>query len=1230
LRTLPTLMPDTPPSDRFPRPFGKYLLLAEIGAGGMGVVYQAVHTTSGRSCALKLIRPESLASAESADLQASAEQRFATEIEAASALEHEGIVRVLHSGVHEGRRFLAMELVEGGTLADRLASGPLPPREAAALLARLARAVQFAHERGILHRDLKPGNVLLDEAGAPRLTDFGIARLLNRESDLTRTLAYLGTPAYMAPELATGSARDATTAADTYSLGAILYECLSGRPPFTAETVAALLHKVATETPAPLLESAPAFQHLWDFTRRRDSGVRRPVAAFSPGDLSPGAAGQVPPPKSADQSAHSKGFWSRLRSGAKSNTFPRDLAVLTHRALAREPGHRFASAGELADELERFLHGEPIRSRPVPLAERLWLWCRRHPRAAFATAAALVASLAALITILVLWQQAARTSAELQRERGQLRQTVVQDTLRLADGDLAAGKKPAAFQRVAETALRLKGAQGLTEWLEERLAKDTIPVEVQSLGFPGEVEAHFDRARHRIVSAGLGGYWLHDQTTGKLLLHLPTLTPLQKTAQDQGLEIWESPDGSRVLGHEHSGMFALWNIENLEQPSLVWTNPPGSPVAVAPDRQFFVTGDTNGNVTLGCLGIVTNSLNDLATGATLARDFLRQLPALPVAAARFGLSSGASVIAAGLPDGRLFTLRPGSNAWAHIGTWHTNLSVLVVSPDGQHLLASTDWECAGWSLGARPSHFTFTNSANIWGLSISPHAPLFAVASQDGLLTLRSLANGLPEGEALRFSGTPAFVEFTPNGREVLLGSDSGEAVLVQVSPRQVLAATRQVHMALSVDYDEENHLLLTGSDDGLVRFWRLAPPDSRIQVSTNLPRISTVSVLPAGLPASVQSSPSLTRLASDSQQTLLALSRVSDSVQIVPLGQLPTNTSRAFAPLPEPALFLADAEGRLSRQLVPIAGPPDELARMKPPITRLIVSEKGDALLAVLTNKLLTLAIAGRTAQVRLEVPLLGANNLTFSPVGDFAAASVQEGTVTVVAPRQGRKLWSSRDHIGPLYGLAFSPDGKRLATASLDGSVRVYDSISGGPLIPPFKKLTMPSGLCWDGTGERLFVGGLDAGVMLDARTGTELGRFAPMPGYNRVALSPNGQRVAFASSKGEVSVWSTAGRNQLQTWDMSQSWDNAAKIEWSADSSELLTLNTDGLVRFIRMPPPLPSDVLPDLLEWITGQTLNADGASVDLSASARAERLARLRAAAARGDLAPAYARHLPLP
>src|SRR5215472_15320872 len=230
-----------PPTAALMRVAG-YELLEEIARGGMGIVYRARQLEPRRTVALKMLLPHQLGSPE-------VTQRFRMEVRALSELEHPGILPVHQMAEHDGMPFFTMKLATGGTLAQRKDQYAGNWRGIAQLVAVLADAVQFAHERGVLHRDLKPSNILFDEQNHPYVSDFGLAKLVNADADLTRSVDFLGTPHYVAPEIVTRSARYATTASDIYSLGAILYELLAGCPPFEAEGVPALLKRIAEEEP---------------------------------------------------------------------------------------------------------------------------------------------------------------------------------------------------------------------------------------------------------------------------------------------------------------------------------------------------------------------------------------------------------------------------------------------------------------------------------------------------------------------------------------------------------------------------------------------------------------------------------------------------------------------------------------------------------------------------------------------------------------------------------------------------------------------------------------------------------------------------------------------------------------------------------------------------------------------------------------------------------------------
>jgi serine/threonine protein kinase/WD40 repeat protein len=364
LAMRPTLSLQPPSSQRLQPPaaashagdgIADYDILREIARGGMGVVYEARQRSLNRTVALKMIKP--------GQLDGEGVARFYAEAESAANLRHPNIVAVYEVGRADtdGQHYFTMDFVAGPSLLELIRKQPLEARRAAELVAKVARAIQFAHERGVLHRDLKPSNILIGEDGEPRVTDFGLAKRIDQDSQLTIAGAVVGTPNYMPPEQARGEHERVSPRSDVYSLGAVLYECLTGRPPLVAARLADILALVINEEPLP------------------------------PSRLSP--------------------------------KVPRDLETICLKCLEKEPTRRYATAGELADDLARFLHDEPIRARPIGFVERATKLARRKPAWAALAMVVALSAVALIGTIAVYTSSLSAKNAELDSSNSQLQRT---------------------------------------------------------------------------------------------------------------------------------------------------------------------------------------------------------------------------------------------------------------------------------------------------------------------------------------------------------------------------------------------------------------------------------------------------------------------------------------------------------------------------------------------------------------------------------------------------------------------------------------------------------------------------------------------------------------------------------------------------------------------------------------------------------------------------------------
>ena len=439
----PSTAPDGPPDGgraakgrpKWPRLPG-YEILGELGEGGMGIVYQARQVGAGRVVALKMIRPGLYAGPDHL-------ARFRREAEATARLQHPNIVQILDVSESAGQPYFSLEYCGGGSLAEKLAGQPLVAREAARLMEQIAAGIQAAHQKGVIHRDLKPGNVLLTDNGTPKVADFGLARWAESDGTLTGTGLPIGTPQYMAPEQAAGR-KDVGPAADVWALGVILYECLTGRPPFRGATHTETLKQVAEQEPVP--------------PRQLNAGL------------------------------------------------PRDLETVALMCLRKDPAGRYATAADLAADLKRWQAGEPISARPVGKVEKAVKWVRRRPTQAGLLASIALLAVATAGLLYYMWRDGqARSEAREDRDRSlyiaDLMTGRYEDPLALDGGVYPISKL--VGDKVGFTEVLRRAAQKAEQQLRSRQEIQASAFSVVGSGF--RTLGDYDNAEHYLTRAL--SYW---------------------------------------------------------------------------------------------------------------------------------------------------------------------------------------------------------------------------------------------------------------------------------------------------------------------------------------------------------------------------------------------------------------------------------------------------------------------------------------------------------------------------------------------------------------------------------------------------------------------------------------------------------------------------------------------------------------------------------------------------
>jgi WD40 repeat protein/tRNA A-37 threonylcarbamoyl transferase component Bud32 len=1003
-------------------------------------------------------------------------RRFQNEAEAVAQLDHPGIVPVYEVGEHQGQRYFSMKLVPGGSLGDHLDAYKDDPRAATALLAEVAEAVQHAHARGILHRDLKPANILLDERGKPHVTDFGLAKKLQESIELTQSGAVMGTPAYMSPEQTLGRRGAVTTASDVYGLGAVFYAILTGRAPFQSESVIDTLQAVR-ERPAD-------------------------------------------PP-------------SRLN-----RKVPRDLEVVCLKALDKDPRRRYASAGELVDELNRWLKGEPVTARPVSPSVRAWMWCRRRPAIAGLSVALALVALAGLIAAGTQWRAAVR-NAEIARKNAD-------DARRNADKAEANARQARDNEQEAIRRGELLARSNRRLRLSDYASRVQLAQREWELGNIARVRALLRELEPAAGADDLRGfewhYLWHQCDASALTLALPPSLAGPNTRLPR---VDFSPDGAQLRAVA-GGRLLAWEVPGGRAVSLL-----KDAARSVIDARFSPDGKWLAVLALDLPPEKYPHLRPPQPAAFLevwnlaGRNRLRAAELPRALFGRVAVRPDGRQVAVHLvdiPDSRYYhntvVLVDPSDGHTERQLYRDSVpgrlfEFLAYSPDGALLAAPWEQRKAGL-LDPKTGELKGTVEPGediIRDCDFSGDGSRLAFAGDSGRITIWSVPNGSPIQTlrtADRYAGA---VRFSPDGQNLAsLGPSSVKLWDARTGEYRFLI--RGASACLT--YSPDGGRIATASDGTTIRFW-----DARHEQGALIHKGE-------GSSYSVAFSPDSLLVARDSGLLLDATTGLPVRTFVPRPGE--SWGALVFHPEPSPMRLLAAAFLKRASN----APPP-------PP------NAPGDLVLLDVAS--------GR--ELKRTGGLPSPSFLRFSPDGRWLAArhltttEHDSGAVTVLDTTTWKPVFTVPERGHARCNFAFAPDSHHLAV-SREGHVVVLEVPSSRELRRIGVFGVSAGAVAWSPDGRWIAAApnpeGMAARVirLWDAETGSEAHALPLTAGESIQALSfsPTGRRLASAGFDDQIRIWDTESGLELLTLSGHEHWIWA--MSFSPDGRRIISTSGDRTVR------------------------------------------------------------------